>query len=485
MIASYVLDPGNRRHGMDDMAEDLLNYKTITYDDLTGTGRNRQELYTIDLDKVTEYAAEDADITLRLERILSKKLKENKLEDIYYTIDLPLIKVLAEMERTGVAIDLDYFAKLSKTFKSMIQKLEKRIHVHANKEFNIASTKELQKVLFEDLRLPTMKKTQTGFSTDHDVLESLNGMHPIIEDLLEYRKYTKLNSTYVETLPSLINPKTNRIHTNYNQTIAATGRLSSLDPNLQNIPIKDEEGKLIRKGFIAEKSGYSILSLDYSQIELRIMAHFSEDKRMMDAYKKGADIHSETAVALYGVSPKEVTPEMRNRAKIVNFSIIYGITSFGLAGNLKTSRTEAGIFIDKYFLQFPGVKNFMDSITEFCIENGYVETITGRRRYIPEIKSTNRHEFEAAKRVAINSPIQGTSADMIKIAMIKIHEKLQKKKFKSKMIMQVHDELVFEVLDKEKDEVFSLAKKEMESAIKLKVPILVQGKFGKNWDEAH
>lgn len=485
MLASYCINPGSRHHGMDDLAENYLEYKTITYDELVGTGKKKQDLFNIDPDRVTEYAAEDADITLRLYNVLKKELKESQSENTFYKMEMPLMPVLMDMEMKGISINAPYFQTLSTKFQKEIEKLEKRIHVHAGKTFNIASTKELQKVLFDELKLPAEKKTQTGYSTDHSVLEGLLGMHPIIDDLLEHRKYTKLKSTYIDTLPELINPRTKRIHTSYNQTIAATGRLSSTDPNLQNIPIKDEEGKLIRQGFVPDNKDYLLLSLDYSQIELRIMAHFADDKNMIAAYKKNADIHNETAQALFGVTAKEVTPEMRNKAKIVNFSVIYGVTAYGLSQNLKVSRQEAGTFIDKYFTQFPGVKKYMEDICVSCEEKGYVETITGRRRYIPEIKSSRRQEQESGKRIAINSPIQGTSADMIKIAMLSIHEKIEKKKLKSKLIMQVHDELVFEVHKKEKDTIFELAKKEMETALKLKVPILVQGKFGENWDEAH
>jgi DNA polymerase-1 len=480
MLASFILDPESRRHGMDAMAEDLLGYKTITYDELTGTGKKRKPLYEVELEKVSEYAAEDAYITLRLYNILKEKVKDAK---VYFEQDLPLLEVLAEMEFTGVKIDTDYFKVLSKDFDSKLKKLEKKIHIHAGREFNIASTQELQKVLFEDIKLPTDKKTKTGYSTDHSVLESLLGTHPIIEDLLEFRKYSKLKSTYVDSLPELINSKSGKIHTNYNQTIAATGRLSSIDPNLQNIPIKDEEGKLLRKGFIPTNSEFELLSLDYSQIELRIMAHYSKDKNMIQAYKDNIDIHKQTAMAIFGVKEKEVTPEMRNKAKIVNFSVIYGATSYGLSQNLKSSKAEAGLFIDKYFTLYPGVKNYMEEICDFCEEKGYVETYSGRKRYIPFIRSTKHQEKEMGKRIAINTPIQGTSADMIKIAMIKIHKKLLAKK--SKMIMQVHDELVLEVHKSEKKEVFELAKYEMENALDLSVPILVEGRFGKNWEEAH
>ncbi len=485
MLASYILNPDSRRHGMDDLAEDLLNYKTITYDDLTGKGKKRVPLHEVDIDRVTEYASEDADITFRLYQKLEPEIKAQGLADILNTIEQPLIPVLKKMEMSGVAIDKAYFAKLSKQFKNKIEELVTSIHKEAGRNFNINSTKELQVILFDELKLPKLKKTQTGYSTDHSVLEELQGKHPIVDHLLEHRKYSKLLSTYIDSLPDLINPDTNRIHTSYNQTIAATGRLSSTDPNLQNIPIKDLEGKLIRKGFIAESKDYEILSLDYSQIELRIMAHFSKDSQMLEAYRNNLDIHTRTASGLFAVPESKVTPEMRNKAKVVNFAVIYGTTAFGLAQNLKISRSEAGIFIDKYFYQYPGVKAYMESISKFCLENGYVETLTGRKRIVPLINSTRRQEVEAAKRIAINSPIQGTSADMIKLAMIRIHSAMEKKKMKSKMIMQVHDELVFEVHVSEKDALFKLAKKEMENVVSLEVPIVVQGKFGSNWEEAH
>jgi DNA polymerase-1 len=485
MLASYILNPDSRRHSMDDLAEDFLKYKTITYDDLTGKGKKRIPLYEVDIDRVAEYASEDSDITYRLFEKLEPEIKAQGLADILNTIEQPLIPVLKKMEMTGVSIDKPYFEKLSKQFKSKIEELVTSIHKEAGRNFNINSTKELQVVLFDELKLPKMKKTQTGYSTDHSVLEELQGKHPIVDHLLEHRKYSKLLSTYIDSLPELINPETNRIHTSYNQTIAATGRLSSTDPNLQNIPIKDVEGKLIRKGFVAASKDFEILSLDYSQIELRIMAHFSKDLQMLEAYRNGLDIHTRTASGLFAVPESKVTPEMRNKAKVVNFAVIYGTTAFGLAQNLKISRSEAGIFIDKYFYQYPGVKAYMENISKFCLENGYVETLTGRKRFIPLINSTRRQEVEAAKRIAINSPIQGTSADMIKLAMIRIHSAMEKKKMNSKMIMQVHDELVFEVHVSEKDALFKLAKKEMENVVSLEVPIVVQGKFGSNWEEAH
>lgn len=485
MVASYLLNPSLRKHNLDALALDYLGYFTMTYEDLVGKGKNKQELYNVDPDKVTFYASEDADIALRLYNILKKEIQDSKLEKIFYELEMPLIEVLKDIEITGVKIDTDYFSKLSKDFDKKIQELEKRIHIHAGKEFNIASTKELQVVLFDDLHLPIQKKTQTGFSTDHSVLESLLGTHPIIEDLLLHRKYTKLKSTYIDALPNLVDPITKKIHTSYNQALTATGRLSSQDPNLQNIPIKDEEGRWIRRAFIPSSEEYEFLSLDYSQIELRIMAHYSQDPTMLEAYKNGDDIHRKTAAAIFGVDEKEVTPDMRNKAKIVNFSIIYGATGYGLSQNLKIPQREANQFIKKYFEKYKNVRKYMDNMVAFCEKNGYVETLLGRRRYIPEIHSSSRQEKEQAKRIAINTPIQGTSADMIKLAMLQIHKKIKENNFQSRIILQVHDELVFEVHKKEKNEFYSMAKDIMTHALPLSVPIVVEGKFGKNWDEAH
>ncbi|XDD50555.1 DNA polymerase I [Leptospira sp. WS92.C1] len=485
MLASYVLQPEGRRHNMDALAKDLLNYDTITYDDLVGTGKKKKELVDIDPDQVAEYAAEDADITFRLYQVLRKSIKDSGVEPILRQMEMPLIPVLAEMEKTGISLDVPYFEELARDFDREIRHLEGEIHKQAGGPFNIASTKELQRILFDELKLRTVKKTQTGFSTDHEVLEELLGEHPIIDKLLDYRKYTKLKSTYVDALPKMVNPKTGRVHTSYNQTIAATGRLSSTDPNLQNIPIRDKEGRLLRKGFVAGSDDYEILSLDYSQIELRIMAHVSKDPAMLEAYNRGLDIHKRTAAALYGVPETEVSAEMRDKAKVVNFSVIYGVTPYGLSRNLRIPREEAKSFIERYMTQYPGVKSYMDEMVAFGEKNGYVQTLTGRRRPVVDINSTHKSAKEAAKRIAINSPIQGTSADMIKIAMIAIHEDIQRNKWKSKMLLQVHDELVFEVHKKEKEEFKAAMKKYMETAMPLDVPILVQGKFGINWDEAH
>ncbi|MCX7999871.1 MAG: DNA polymerase, partial [Leptospiraceae bacterium] len=404
MLASYVLSPEGRRHNMDDLASEWLGYKTITYEELTKKGKKQVPLYEIPLDEVTEYAGEDADITLRLYHKLKPEVEKQGLQEILENIEIPLITVLRDMEMTGVSIDDKYLKELSKEYHARVSELEKEIFKLIGHSFNLNSTKELQVVLYDELKLPKVKLTATGISTDHSALESIADKHPSIPLLLEYRKLTKLLNTYIDALPKMINPNTRRIHTSFNQTIAATGRLSSTDPNLQNIPIKDKEGKQIRKAFVPSSNEFEILSLDYSQIELRIMAHFSKDPNMIKAYLNNIDIHSQTASALFGVNEHLVTPEQRNKAKIVNFSVIYGTSAYGLAEQLKISKTEAGIFIDKYFLQYPKVKEFMEKISKECFEKGYVETLTGRRRYIPEIKSSKRQEVEAAKRIAINSP---------------------------------------------------------------------------------
>jgi DNA polymerase I len=484
MLASYVLEPEARKHNMDDLALEFLQYKTVKYSDLTGKGKHKKELYEIELPLVSNYSCEDADITFQLYTVFKDQLKDHASDKVFSEIEMPLVSVLKDMEIKGVKIDTKHFKKLSTKFAQKIEESESEIHTLAGVPFKVSSTKELQVVLFDKLKLPAEKRNLTGFSTDHSVLESLFGVHPIIEQILEYRKYSKLKSTYIDSLPKMIHPQTGRIHTSYNQTIAATGRLSSTDPNLQNIPIKDKEGKLIRQGFITE-SGYTLLSLDYSQIELRIMAHFSQDKNMIQSYKEGKDIHTATASAIFSVPESKVTADMRAKAKAINFSVIYGISPFGLSNSLKISRAEAKQFIDRYFNRYPGVNQFIETTAESCKKNGYVETMTGRRRYIPLIQSSRKQEQEAAIRAAVNSPIQGTSADMIKLAMIKIHAEIQKKKLKSSLIMQVHDELVFEVYEPEKEIVYTMAKSVMETILELSVPVVVQGSFGNNWDEAH
>lgn len=484
MIASYLANPNVRRHNLDDLAFDHLGIETIKYAEIAGSGKKQVTLDQVDPASIKDYACEDADVTYQLYEILEKDLKKANLKRIHDEIECRLIPVLAGMEEVGVAIDEKYFGKLSKDYAGKLEGFEKSIHEAAGYEFNINSTKELQTLLFEKLNLPRGKKTKTGYSTDQSVLEELRGHHPIIDTLLEHRKYSKLKSTYVDALPRLIHPETGRIHTSFQQTIAATGRLSSTDPNLQNIPIREQTGRAIRRGFIPAP-GNVLLALDYSQIELRILAHYAKDEALLDAFKNDRDIHAMTAASLFGVNQKDVSSDQRSQAKTVNFSIVYGVTDYGLSQNLGIGRKEAQELIDVFFETYPGVRRYMDDTIAFAEKHGYVETLSGRKRQIPEINAANRFRKEGARRTAINTPVQGTSADIIKMAMISIQEKMQKKKFQSSMILQVHDELLFDTRPEEKDELIKMAKKEMESAIKLDVPLRVDVGEGKNWDEAH
>lgn len=485
MLASYLCNPNIRRHNMDDMALDLLEYTTINFESVAGKGKNKTTLDKIPATQITNYACEDADITLQLYHKLEVKTKELHLDKVMQDIEVKLIEVLMNMEICGVAIDSKYFSNLSREYSKKIDALEKKIFKCSGYDFNIRSTNELQKVLFEELKLPHGKKTKTGYSTDQSVLEDLQGQHIIIDSLLQYRKYTKLKSTYIDALPLQINPNTGRIHTSFHQAIAATGRLSSIDPNLQNIPIREESGRAIRRGFIPAK-GRELLSLDYSQIELRIMAHYSNDPALIEAFtSENIDIHKRTAASLFETTEDLVDADMRSQGKTVNFAIIYGVTEFGLSKNLGISREEARAYIERFFSRYPGVREYMDDTIAFAQKNGYVQTLSGRRRQITDINSSNRFRKEAAQRTAINSPIQGTSADIIKIAMIEIHKELRTKKLKSTMILQVHDELLFDVVPDEKDTIWHLAKNKMENAMHVNVPLKVEFNFGSNWDESH
>jgi len=484
MVASYVLNPSERRHNLDDLAEEHLSYKTITYKELTGTGKNAVPLVDVPLERVAEYAIEDADITWRLYLIFRERLAEHEMEKLFYDIEMPLVPVLAEMEKAGVRIDPKYFAKLGRQNEKMLSDVERKIYRAAGQEFNINSTRELSVILFEKLGLKPQKKTKTGFSTDIQVLENLKGVHPVIDDLISYRTLSKLKNTYIDSLPRIISPKTGRIHTSYNQTVVATGRLSSSDPNLQNIPVRDEFGKNIRKGFIPA-DGFIMMSADYSQIELRLAAHLSGDRNMINAFKSGIDIHNMTASSVFGVSIDRVTPDMRRQAKIINFATIYGVSPYGLSQQADIGIREAAEFIRIYYETYPGFKEFIEKTIAFAREKGYVQTLLGRRRYIPDISSDISFRREGAERVAINTPIQGTSADMIKIAMINIAGRTARAGMGSRMILQVHDELVFEVPSGERDGIGELVKTEMENALKLSVPIVVDVGWGNNWDEAH
>lgn len=484
MIASYLISPSDRRHNMDDLAEKYLNYKTITFKELTGTGKNAVPVTEVPLDRLSEYAIEDADITFRLYNLFRPMLEEQNLTKLFETMEMPLLSVLAEMEYTGVRIDVSHFENMKKDIADKLRDVEKKIYKLADHDFNINSTRELSAVLFEKLKLKTAKKTKTGYSTDIQVLENLRGSHEIIDHLISYRTLSKLQSTYIDSLPKLISPVTGRIHTSYNQTVAATGRLSSSDPNLQNIPIRDEFGRQIRKGFVPEK-GFLLMSADYSQIELRLAAHYSNDSNMISAFRDKIDIHSMTASSVFGVSIDSITPEMRRQAKIINFATIYGVSPYGLSQQAEIGIKEAAEFIKKYFETYPGFKYYIETTIDFAKKNGYVETLMGRKRPIPDINSDTSFRREGAERVAINTPLQGTSADMIKIAMINIAKEMMARKLRSRMIMQVHDELVFEVYKDEKDLIEKLVRDKMENAIKLNVPVVVDINTGKNWDEAH
>lgn len=484
MVANYVLRP-NGQHSLDAMAAEYLNYKMISYDELTGTGRERRPLRQIEIEKVAEYSAQDADITFRLYEVLKEKLSQQNLFMLCEEIEFPLISVLADMERTGVALDVKYFADLSKELERMLENLTIDIYNLAGERFNVNSTQQLSKILFDKLKLDVVRKTKTGFSTDVGVLETLRNNHPIIEKLLDYRQLQKLKSTYVDSLALLINPRTGRLHTSFNQTIAVTGRLSSSDPNLQNIPIRTEIGRSIRRGFVAGNEDMCILSADYSQIELRIMAHISGDEELRQAFLDGEDIHATTASKVFGVSLNEVTREMRRKAKEVNFGIMYGIGPYGLAARLDISQTEAKEIITKYFERFPKVNQYIVETIAGAKRNGYVSTLMGRRRYLPDINSRNRNVRANAERQAINMPIQGTAADMIKLAMIRIHNRLKEEGIRAKMLLQVHDELVFEVAKNEEQRTSNFIVEEMKNALPLSVPIEVEVGSGKNWLEAH
>jgi DNA polymerase-1 len=440
----------------------------------------------IDPQIVCEYAAEDADITLKLKNVLEKKIHENNLDKLLYEIECPLTYVLADMEWTGVRLDLKALDELSKQLNEELSAIEREIVQMAGIDFNVNSPKQIGEILFDRMRIVEKpKKTKTGqYSTNEEELEKLRGKHPIIDKILEQRGIKKLLSTYIDAFPQLINPRTGKIHTSFNQTVAATGRLSSTNPNLQNIPVRDERGKEMRKVFIPDE-GCVFASSDYSQIELRIMAHLSADKNMVEAFMHDQDIHAATASKIYHVPVEEVTADMRRKAKTANFGIIYGITPFGLSERLSISRTEAKQLIDEYFETFPDVKRYMDKSIATARTKGYVETIFGRKRYLPDINSQNANVRGFAERNAINAPIQGSAADIIKVAMIKIHDRFAKEKLKSKMILQVHDELDFNVVEEELDVVRKIVVEEMEHACKLIVPLKTDFGYGKNWLEAH
>ena len=484
MVASYLLNPSKLNHNLEDISIEWLGHKLTTpIQELIGKGKHAITMDRVDVDKVCRYSCEDSDVTFRLKKILEKELSKKDLDSLFYDVEMPLIEVLARMEMDGITVNSDYLKELSGEMEKKLDKLTGKIYELAGEEFNINSPKQLSVILFEKLKLPVIRRTKTGMSTDEDALNRLASKHPLPEKLLEYRELSKLKSTYVDNLPALINPATGKIHTSFNQTVTATGRLSSSGPNLQNIPIKTEEGRKIRKAFIPSGKGNLLLSADYSQIELRVLAHFSQDKYLTQAFKDGLDIHSFTASLVFGIKENEVTKEMRNMAKTVNFGIVYGMSPYGLSQSLGIEVDKAKEFIDAYFERYPDVRQFMENLLEEAREKGYVTTILGRRRYVPEINSQDMRMRSFAERTAINTPIQGSAADIIKVAMIAIQEKIIKGKLSSRMILQVHDELVFDVPKDELKDLHDIVKDGMENVISLKVPVEAHIETGKNWLE--
>lgn len=487
MIAHYLLNP-ELRHGMDYLAETYLKYKPVPISQLIGPkGKNQLCMRDVPLAQIAEYAAEDADVTLKLKNFFAPELKKAGIESLFFDIEMPLIYVLVEMEVTGVKLDTVALKQSSEELTAALNNLEKEIYELAGVKFNINSSKQVGEVLFEHLKIEEKaKKTKTGsYSTSEDILEKMRSKHPVVGKLLEYRGLKKLLSTYIDALPELINPETGKVHTSFNQTVTATGRLSSTNPNLQNIPIRDELGREIRKAFIPDNEDCTFFSADYSQIELRIMAHLSQDEHMIEAFRSGADIHSATAAKIYGIPVEEVTGDMRRKAKTANFGIIYGISIFGLAERLNIPRAESKELIEGYFKSYPGIRDYMDESIRIAKEKGYVETIFKRKRYLPDINSHNAIVRGYAERNAINAPIQGSAADIIKVAMVRIYNRFEEEGLKSKMILQVHDELNFNVCQDEQEKVRQIVLEEMENAIQLQVPLIADCGEGKNWLEAH
>jgi len=486
MLESYVLNSTASRHDMDSLADRYLGVKTVKFEDIAGKGKKQLTFNQIELEQAGPYAAEDADITLRLHQAIDAQLsKDEKLSKVFTEIEKPLIPVLSHIERNGALVDPKVLGEQSIELAARMIELEREAYEIAGKEFNLASPKQLQQILFEEQGIPVIKKTPKGApSTAEDVLQELALEYPLPKRILEHRSLSKLKSTYTDKLPLMINPRTQRIHTSYHQAVTATGRLSSADPNLQNIPVRTQEGRRIRHAFIAPK-GYKIVAADYSQIELRIMAHLSQDKGLLEAFSKGADIHSATAAEVFKVDLNEVSSDQRRSAKAINFGLIYGMSAFGLAKQLGISRKEAGQYIEHYFATYPGVQNYMDDVRTKAQEQGYVETIFGRRLYLPEIKAKNAMRRQAAERTAINAPMQGTAADIIKRAMVSVDNWLAGADYDVRMIMQVHDELVFEVREDQVDAFVDEVKQQMSGAADLDVPLLVEAGVGDNWEQAH
>jgi DNA polymerase I len=489
MLAHYVVEPEGKR-GMDQLSAQYLGYEPVHIEELIGKkGKSQGNMRDVALEKIKEYAAEDADITLQLKHVFLPQLKDKDVEKVFYEVENPLVKVLTDMEFEGIKVDTGFLLDYSKELEREARQAEEKVYEQAGERFNLASPKQLGEILFERMKLdPKAKKTKTGqYATGEDVLLKLASRHQIVDDILIFRELTKLKSTYVDALPQMINRKTGRVHTSYAQAVAVTGRLSSNNPNLQNIPIRTERGREIRKAFVPRNEDFLLLSADYSQIELRIVAAISGDPNMCAAFREGKDIHTATAARVFGVEEKEVTKEMRYKAKSVNFGIIYGQGAFGLADNLGISRAEAKEIIDNYKSQFSGIQKYMDSTINFARENGYVETLMGRKRWLKDINSANFTVRGFAERNAINSPIQGTAADMIKLAMIRVHEEFARQGLRSKMLLQVHDELVFDAHKGELDIIKPIIMRCMQTALALPqdVPALAEMGSGINWLEAH
>ncbi len=486
MLASYLINPSKRAHGLDRIALDFLNHRTITYEDVTGKGKSAKCFSSVEIEKAVPYACEDADITLMAKNILEQEVKSMGLTELFETVEMPLVPVLKRMETRGICVDREKLHELSGSFENQLQELVTGIYEMAGEEFNINSPKQLGEILFEKLNLPVQKKTKkkTGYSTDVDVLTTLSRQHELPALILKHRTLAKLKSTYTDALLELINPRTNRIHTSFNQTVTATGRLSSSNPNLQNIPIRTEEGRKIREAFVPDK-GWHLVSADYSQVELRILAHYSDDPILIKAFIDDEDIHTRTASEVFQVFPSMITSDLRYQAKTINFGIIYGMSPFGLSKQLEITQKTAKTYIDNYFARYKGVRQFIDRTILEAREKKRTSTLLGRIRLLPDIDSSNRNVREFAERTAMNTPIQGTAADLIKLAMIKVDRVLMERDLKSFMLLSVHDELIFEVPPDELDEVKNLVKEIMEGIWDLKVPLKVNINSGKNWAEAH
>jgi DNA polymerase-1 len=485
MIASYCLDPARRSHGLDSLALEFCGHEMIPFKTLFETRSRDKDIRKVPLERVTEYACEDADYTLRLQHIFKSMLEASQVRSLFHDVEMPLQDVLTRMEMTGVGVDVDFLRTLSQRYTREIGELEEQIYTSVGERFNINSTQQLRQVLFDKLGLKPARKTKTGYSTDVDVLTTLADQHEVPRLLLNYRQLVKLKNTYVDAIPKLVNPDTGRVHTSFNQAVASTGRLSSSDPNLQNIPIRTAEGREIRKAFIASGPDWVLLDADYSQIELRILAHLSGDAELIAAFRDGADVHRRTAAKILGVTQEEVSDDMRSRAKTVNFGIVYGMGARGLAQSLDIELTEARQFIEDYFRSYPGVKRFIDETIDLARRNKAVETMLGRVRQLPDIDSSNGRVRSFSERVAVNTPVQGTAADIIKLAMVKVDQVIRERGLRAKMIIQVHDELLFDLPAEELDGMKEIVRDCMENAMKLDVPLKVDMGVGANWLVAH